>query len=162
MSSRADKFLEGFKLGSLGVSKKLVVSGPTIKIIREGQNQYAGDVISGPKPVPYICWKEDDGWIYFFEVTEDFNQRNKFVLALSGGTKLVLRGRDDFQVSDDFEWLVESSPYTYEKCLRLFDSYVPNIKTDGVDSKLKEFARFRSAGSPTEFKEWLESKGIKS
>jgi hypothetical protein len=61
--SRAEKFLEGFKLGDLGAGKKKFVGDKPEhgEIVQQGFN-----TVFKKDDAPFVFWKEPDGWVYFY------------------------------------------------------------------------------------------------
>jgi hypothetical protein len=96
--SRADKFLEGFKLGSLGVSRKPKVTFGSdepahklehepITVLKEGKNKLdpVRDV-SGP----YFFWSEDDGTRYGLRMAKA-SDTPTYELRLAAGKLMEIR-----------------------------------------------------------------------
>jgi hypothetical protein len=159
--TRADKFLEGFKLGSLGVSHKpRVEPRAAIEIVKEGKNNLEFD----DNDLLYFCWKEDsDGWSYYLGM--DRLRQDVYMLQLWGGKKLtVSKGT----VAAWKNWIVPSGPdwnvptkgiEGYEKAESLFKDLVSSIHRNGIDGFLSQenLSNFDLKGA-FGFDHWLEQR----
>jgi hypothetical protein len=153
--TRADKLLEGFKLGSLGVNHKPKVSSDRVEIVKEGINKYK-DV-----EFPFFCWKDDDGWVYFLNL-EPFSETDICVLKLNGGPKLKIgpSGYSEFQdwvVPENMMWDVWSHSLRYDKASSLYKEWVSIVKKQGINGLLIQEVLL-SFSLSNMFKDWLEKK----
>jgi hypothetical protein len=141
MVSRADKIIEGFKLGSLGAGKKSVndmtdepKKEKTHTIIDSGKvNPPLGTFIG----LPYVFWNESDGWSYFFGV--NYSKNKGFNLQLSGGPDLDYRTTNDRKkwgiILEGSQWSIEintgkSGDISF--AIAKFNSFNTKIEQNGV------------------------------
>jgi hypothetical protein len=157
VASRADKFLEGFKLGSLGVSRKPKVSSDRVEIVKEGVNKFK-DV-----EFPFFCWKDDDGWTYFLNL-EVYNDVDDVVVRFNGGRELVIATSTFSQfrgwfVPGDTEWDVWTRSLRYNKGSFLYKTWISIIKNKGTDGLIDNevLSQFQISQSNV-FTAWLEKK----
>jgi hypothetical protein len=163
MGTRAEKLIEGFKLGSLGVSKTPKVSSDNIDVVKEGINRLKDDKTD----YPYFCWREEsDGWGYYIDVEEGIFQ-NEYLVMFYGGehlklmtdTKVFSRYKGWF-VPDEEDWRVASySLPNYDNALSLFKKVVSAVRHEGVDNILSsEFLGEFRVSEAELFKHWLKEK----
>jgi hypothetical protein len=159
MISRADKLLEGFKLGSLGVSRKPKVTSEKIEIVKEGINKLKDD---SEFEFPFFCWREDDGNYY---ISVERSSVDTFIVRLYGGKDLALvtsalsRWRG-WLVPNEYDWDVSTfSLSNYGSVYSSYEDFVSTIKKGGIDRLLSNYNldAFNMGLAPT-FRLWLKKR----
>jgi hypothetical protein len=163
--ARADKLIEGFKLGSLGVSRKPKVtidSKGSGEIIRQGFN-----TVFKKDDAPFVYWKDSsDDWTYFLLIEAHDMKYKSFFIQIYGGSNLtpfysensgwtITRNGADWGAEVDFS-------SGYKEQVSNFDSLVSSIESGGVESLISRniISKMRPfGGSRVAFDQWLESKG---
>jgi len=173
MTSRADKLLEGFKLGSLGVSKKPRISlqepttqepivepiaSSSIKVLEEGFT----DEKFG-KECPFIWWEENDGKLqyqYAFVVSRaDF--QNHFELWFYGGDTMEympegIYGNGLYYFKDYVFLKFSETRVPHDEVLRQFDAYRALVKTKGIAGFIAILPPFKKAKTDFRYNTWLK------
>jgi hypothetical protein len=178
--TRAEKLIEGFKLGSLGARTHFVdpqqkdfedpnksVKRTKTRIVYTNHGKQKSPLAEFSDP-PYFYWMENDDWAYALEVyvAED----GEFGLFFSGGKDLTLINGvftpDDYQVSGG-DWVMRAASgllSRYEDYLNLFKKLVPIAEDRGsagvIKSSLYSSARFEPNVSVSKkpFAKWLKQK----
>jgi hypothetical protein len=172
--SRAEKFLEGFKLGALGAGRKPVtgtddetpvVSGSAskVRIIKEGTEKKNGNAFEGPQSYPYIYWEDKDGWRYVITMNQNLT---KYSLFLSGGPNLVVEEdkRDPFlyAVMSGKVWMYSAiTKWTREQVFPVYEQLVSTIKSQGIEGlfKKKLLKKFKAfSDDQAKFDAWLSER----
>jgi hypothetical protein len=162
--------LEGFKLGSLGVSKTPVVRGqedeetPTsVKVLKEGKNKYVDQVKGEERDEPYLCWKDLDGLIYFFELRVDTNMNaDSAKFYLYGGKNLRVEEKDGSVAPTDYNWEAEFiASWHYNMLKSQFEKNVSWLKDIGIRHFVvgHDLQYYQAVGYfKSAFQKWLEVK----
>lgn len=147
MSTRAEKFLEGFKLGSLGAGRRFsdheVPQVPSpgeapkqkIKVQYEVTKQSLGNT-------PRIRWEDFDGLIYMMVVnssTKHLSESDWYVEIQSGFPQNP--GEDPTKTK---KWKLRTEMMTPGRARKLYRYYLPIVKEKGIDgiialNQLKDF-----------------------
>lgn len=174
--TRADKLLEGFKLGSLGAGKPKFVDKPNaqepesqqdkkrnrrkdIRIIHESS---ATKVFSNT----YILWEDFDRLLYMFEVTAGQVGMRVSPLAASWFLRIScgVPNSPGSDVAEKESWSIASKMNTLRKHKNKYDKYLAIIKRDGIGGLLKANILkdiFRPAPEhERKYREWVEDKEI--
>jgi hypothetical protein len=168
--SRADKLLEGFKLGSLGVSRKPKVTPQsdaseksTLTVVKEGANKHPTDGVL----YPYFFWKEADGWSYCLCVEVDMD---KYYVRVFGGTaEFELKTIDDewnkfrgwIVPNGGFSWIIHSNldlASSSSTIFRLYNHILSFVKKIGSKFLTSDQGcRLLPNRKAQTFKLWLET-----
>jgi hypothetical protein len=167
VTSRADKFLEGFKLGSLGVSRKPKVSpleiAPepvTIEVTKRGTNTSVDGM-----DLPYLYWKEKDGMSYCLRMT-DTEGALSYKLRFYGGEKLIAIKSTSRKVvyPNGSKWTADSTEAGYDTIYDLLQKFISIVKKEGIDGLFTggHISTFNSTDfSRASYDQWLKGKGGK-
>lgn len=164
MISRADKLLEGFKLGSLGAGGKPERGEDPMKIesVKQGTTEIDGE------KCPYLFWKDPDGLFYHLAVDVvpphivvllgKGKKDNKFALSFKGGTQLEATKTTTFGET----WSVRLTyPVSYDDAVELFKKYSALIKEKGITGAVQtdyEFFYKTAAISSPVYSKWVVSR----
>jgi hypothetical protein len=159
--------LEGFKLGSLGVSHKPKVTIDSLpqepeekkpetrvlKVLKQGERDYKDEKF------PFIVWQDPDGWDYYIELQPRPNEG--YVIHFYCG--------HDFSEGDikGYEWEVthesrsrfDAEPYT-SVFLEFRDKIFPAIHAKGIKGVLKEDL-LRPTSWDTKYDAWRKAKRLR-
>jgi hypothetical protein len=142
VTSRADRLLEGFKLGSLGVSRKPHVAPEPeepltfVKIVKEGVNKYSGFSLGKEVTAdePYLCWKDPDGMSYFLELVVDKDKGPEYAtLNLYGGENLTTEEHFGQVAATRFQWKATNKSWFYKNIETSYKKCVGVIKRSGMN-----------------------------
>jgi hypothetical protein len=145
MLSRAEKLIEGFKLGSLGVSKKPKVTigsdepqAPKVRDRRDDIRIIHEVVASQMTPNPLILWEDFDKLLYMLELTthDSIGIRPSplsavWFLQISCATPAP-PGADNGK----HNWLARSKLNTVKGLKKKYEKYLAIIKEKGIDGLL--------------------------
>jgi hypothetical protein len=163
MKTRADKILEGFKLGSLGVSKKPkvtindpVIQGPKkrpktgqVKILKQGDER------DSQPGYNWILWEDKDGMRYsiFIGTIQPNGQGYLFFRA---GENLEYDEKTSKYTGYDLQGISKETK-SWQDWKGLFALYVMKIRKDGIKGLLNNFTQiFRpNSGYEERFQTWL-------
>jgi hypothetical protein len=159
--TRSEEYIqlfEGFKLGSLGVSRKPVVTiepeekkpepVPELKILKEEETSVRVDRVT--KRLPSIYWADVDGYRYHLKL--DYRPEHKsFLFVLVCGIGIATGGMRTL-------WLAYSKMMPdHDDMLHRFDFYVSGIKAEGLESiDLKEFSV--SSSYTSKYQKWIKER----
>jgi hypothetical protein len=135
--SRAEQFLEGFKLGKLGAGKtKLAPIEDKEPIVTKMPEKVKFRIIS-TEPItaqfPHIKWQDPDGYIYMMEVER--NKENKWYIQIFCG-KPESVGSNKVKRSDE-DWFIRSFLLTEKQIKTLYNNYLPYVRSGGIDGMFK-------------------------
>jgi hypothetical protein len=155
MTTRADKIIEGFKLGSLGAGRKPMRGADEqpvhSKVMEKGVNQIRG------LDCPYVYWVDTDKWAYCLNVSHDFNEPDLWVLVFAGGPKMKLGKLNEIVGPDDADFAVESAhPDKFKKMLKWYNRLLSLIETDGLNGILGYVLNFYSNNDMWKFEKWKD------
>jgi hypothetical protein len=172
MSSRADRLLEGFKLGSLGVSKKPKVTitpddnttpeeSETSQILKQGFAAPKTIANTSDKLCPWILWKDTDGLRYVLRVTAPLGGKGKFKIQFCAGPNLDYDESKACVTLNTVVFAAEKKDFKdYDQIIDLFDAYVHIISRKGINGLVEHI--FKVFGpypeSQKKFESWLISK----
>lgn len=189
MKSRADKFLEGFKLGSLGVTKgpkkDLSVDdtsptgpGSPWEVVRRGRRKFfrpknfleSTHTLRFDKQdleVPYAVWEDYDRLTYILVAkyrTDSKKNQPRFTWWLAAGKDLKTPANDPTSVSDA-EWISweERRSQTFDGIMKKWKRRVESIRQKGIDGLLADgllfINEFVAPLHASNFKAWRDKKG---
>jgi hypothetical protein len=153
MNSRADKFLEGFKLGKLGAGKAKLGS-PDLEYFPEESPFEKIKILKrviGKTPDDQfrIFWKDRDDHAYYIDKFSRKDWGDKFMLWLKGqwsGKKTT--------------WSVSMRSDLFVNVQEMFQIFLSEIQERGVRYFLNLYSKGQLTFGPSddEFKKWLEHK----
>jgi hypothetical protein len=156
MSSRANKLIEGFKLGSLGVSKKPKVTLGSdepghVTILYDG---FKLSIVTKTR-LPTLYWEEPDGWCYGFAIRLF---AKSFRLGLYGGPKLEMeKDRQSFATANlKWQLLSKSKSKNVEDLEPEFNTLAQSIRKEGIFKSLLQHFSVVFGGAA--FQTWLEDR----
>jgi hypothetical protein len=164
VSSRADKFLEGFKLGSLGVrSKKPLAVVPDEREPEKNKEIVILHTRVGKKPSESfnLVWRDIDGYRYSLET-----------FSRIGWTVFIVYIRGKNSPSNDlnamnYDWVASMRSPGFDKQYKkqMFEEWIALIKEQGIKGLLEQyklgtfkFAAPSGGNMSWEFQEWLHEK----
>jgi hypothetical protein len=164
--TRADKLLEGFKLGSLGAGKK-----PVSSVVDEPKKEKTHTIIDSgtvdpPRGttigLPYVFWSESDGWSYFFGV--NYAKNKGFNLQLSGGPDLDYRTTNDRKkwgiIFEGSQWSIEvdtGKRGDISFAITHFNSFSSKIEHSGVSGLRVDGLNFSVLDGAKNFLVWQKN-----
>jgi hypothetical protein len=171
MITRAEKLIEGFKLGSLGVSRTPKVSSDVepnapkpdstgFKILKKGMKKSGGNAFTGMNSFPYLYWQDRDGWHYYMDMSESLA---KYTLYLWGGEDLNAEIDEKGQPTlSGRGWMIGAvNKYRSNDAYRVFDELANTIETQGIDGVLRKnlLKKFKAYGEDlAKYTAWLDAK----
>jgi hypothetical protein len=164
--TRAEKFLEGFKLGSLGVSRKpkVITNDPEVETLKQGKYLFS-DSFAVKYDLPYFYWKDPDGWKYCLMIEgrstpagADFNlwmlADENLEIQLSPIGLLIPKNKTD--------WQGNSPRMSDSDATSLYERLVTVIKQGGVRNLIEKDETKWVQGIPgmygREFNKWLKDR----
>jgi hypothetical protein len=159
MTTRADKFLEGFKLGKLGAGNPKLAEDPrkpekhdNFKILFDHDGKVGG--APGEPPYPHMKWQDPDGWTYQLVLVRPDSNNKEVSILLTGGKEFKLFSKQTLNV-------VDHQP-NYSIAYVKYQMYYKAVKKEkGIDGIFDEVhAHFVSeeSGDEPEFERWLHFK----
>lgn len=159
MKSRAEKLLEGFKLGDLGAGKKNYSDTPEppkakFKILEEGSEETNGEEL------PYTIWQDPDGMNYALFVGH---------VQTGGVCHVHFRGGERLRIGTGWR-LFKHAPlasftqraFPYDAAVQTYESYVHLIKQNrqGIEGLLDHLYSLFEPGTTNEpeYLKWLKAK----
>jgi hypothetical protein len=150
MTTRADKIIEGFKLGSLGAGHSKMSYDSDLKV---GNKQTNG------KDYPYMFWHDPDDMKYALQFIPTKGALDDFVnLWFYGGCELSLSS--GVYLCENYEFL-QFSKYrmSLENAVSLIRTWIPIVKTRGIVGILDTLPKFTpNAQTYDVYKKWLAQK----
>jgi hypothetical protein len=175
MTTRADKFLEGFKLGKLGAGHRPFVNVPDEK--EEPQSIATGELKiladkrykdSSGNTRSYLFWQDPDGWKYLLEIVRHKSDQVLYTMILSGGPKMSIVTMKDHEGVGRHkqEWSARfKDPLLIGDIKSIYRRYRQFILRKGIQPLLSNSIYYFKATAMTDdsvaFGDWLKSKGIK-
>jgi hypothetical protein len=165
MTTRADKFLEGFKLGKLGAGKqkftpellqpeKTSQRDHNLKILKEGSDIYNG------KELPFIFWQDYDGLKYGLHLSIGLGE-DKTAIYFHAGENLEHVDDSTGRAFKNPDFMgISKILRSVDGAVQLVDLYIHIIKKDGIMGLMENFSRiFQSvSGFSGPFNKWLRDK----
>jgi hypothetical protein len=162
MTTRAEKIIEGFKLGSLGAGTKKFVNFDNTSVSVDDVKRDEIKILKteiGKKPDQHfsVIWQDRDGYVYSVEKFSS-DDWDTFFLWFRGKKAR----KNDPDITSKYPWVVSiKSPNFEKKYIGIFfEQLIHTLKEEGIAYFLSEYSKKRiSFGSRNKgFKSWLDSK----
>jgi hypothetical protein len=132
VQTRADKIIEGFKLGSLGAGKKFVGEKPELAPVYRRNVNGRLDVIYKAHPNedhPYIKWMDTDGIVYILACDQVSEKKWKVQLYTQ-------KSRVASSPSDEY-WVLSTEVLTEKQARKLYAKGFGMVVPEGIYTILK-------------------------
>lgn len=146
MISRADSFLEGFKLGSLGAGKKKIVEPiPKKKVWPLAVMKEHETIATDGRAYPYLLWYDTDGVEYKMSLA---------MHPINGKAYFIIDAYDE----ESFKQVVSKEEKPYDTGIALFDVYSRMIKQRGINGLVENFKHLfkPTSGNEARFEKWIK------
>jgi hypothetical protein len=172
MTTRAEKFLEGFKLGKLGAGRKISHVSPEtaqqqsknvgisehVKILKEG---FINETLNENK-YPFIFWQESDDYRYALVMVRN-DAADRCNIWFYGGDTLEyvpegIFGNGIYFFRNYAFLKFTTISYPFESALRWFNELRDLVKSKGVAGFLTKLPTFSKSKTDSRYNSWLKYK----
>jgi hypothetical protein len=160
-NTRADKFLEGFKLGKLGAGKihfaepTPVHEEPKVKILQDGGRSIVHKS-GGLLNAYHIYWRDPDGFDYYLELKPNIEGNPDFYMMSFYGGVNSITDKDNIT---DVMFRCDRADVGFDEAVKHFHKKLkPLIKAHGAEGLLHEPIVTDYTFAPSMFRQWLHEK----